>query len=215
MNTRTNPQDFDQRTGSLTRKMRLLLTLALIVAASSAQATFIESIEQSGTNVVVIGSGTINTASLTLQPSTGTIQFAGLVPTNADLANGPTSLTFVSEYDGITGAPSFGTGSLTKANNGLGDAVGLYGASNFLALPTSYVSGSPLSDSSSYTSTTLATLGITVGTYTWKWGSGPTADSFILYAGTTVPTVPDSGSTMLLMGLGLASVGLLRRKIVA
>ncbi len=42
----------------------------------------------------------------------------------------------------------------------------------FISVPTGYVSGTFLSDSATYSGTTLATLGVTPGTYVWKWGTG-------------------------------------------
>jgi hypothetical protein len=48
--------------------------------------------------------------------------------------------------------------------------TGAFGAQ--IIVPTGYVSGSALSDSAIYHSASFATLGVTPGTYVWKWGSG-------------------------------------------
>jgi hypothetical protein len=52
-----------------------------------------------------------------------------------------------------------------------------------LIVPFDYVSGDPLSASSTYVGATIASLGMTPGEYVWTWGSGDTADSFTLNVG--------------------------------
>ena len=58
----------------------------------------------------------------------------------------------------------------------------------YVFLPAGYVSGAALSSTSTWTGQTLATLGVTVGTYTWTFGSGASADSVVVYAGTAPPS---------------------------
>src|SRR5207248_4610996 len=41
-----------------------------------------------------------------------------------------------------------------------------------LRVPAGYVSGTPLSRSATYSDASLGTLGVTPGTYVWKWGTG-------------------------------------------
>jgi hypothetical protein len=48
--------------------------------------------------------------------------------------------------------------------------TGAFGAQ--IIVPTGYVSGSALSDSATYSDATFATLGVTPGTYVWRWGTG-------------------------------------------
>jgi hypothetical protein len=67
-------------------------------------------------------------------------------------------------------------------------------------VPPSYMSGSLLSDTSTYDNQTFVSLGVTPGTYEWTWGSGADADSFTL----DVPAVPEPASIALLaLPLGL------------
>ena len=47
-----------------------------------------------------------------------------------------------------------------------GEVLGL------LSVPTGYASGTALSDMATYSGKTLATLGVTPGTYVWTWGNG-------------------------------------------
>jgi hypothetical protein len=133
------------------------------------------------------GSGTLNTTSLGLtQPyfrSSGVIpqasQFgcglAGPGPFNSIVFTGGT----------ITEPANFGTGSQTLGSSGTGDffGIGFAISGRRLFVPSGYVSGSFISGSTTFNSATLSTLGATPGTYTWSWGSGPTASSIILQVG--------------------------------
>jgi hypothetical protein len=78
-------------------------------------------------------------------------------------------------------------------------------------VPLGYVSGTSLSATSTYAGATLLSLGVTPGTYTWTWGTGVHADSFTLDI--VAPAVPDSGSTVSLLGCALLGLAALRRKL--
>jgi hypothetical protein len=157
-------------------------------------------LNQVGPDVVATGSGALDLTGLTffaavgatavVQPSTGTIQ------------TGPTTSS-VSIYRGISGPTSFGSGGNTVANSGTGDFVGIQGVSGMLVVPVGYVSGTLLSDTSTYNSATFSTLGVTPGTYEWTWGTGAN-QNFTLNA--IAPAVPDSGSTFGLLCLALVTL---------
>jgi hypothetical protein len=70
-----------------------------------------------------------------------------------------------------------------------------------LIVPIGYVSGSALSDTSTYDNATFNSLGVTPGTYVWTWGSGANADSFTLNIGAAVVPEP---SSLLLLGAAFA-----------
>lgn len=79
-------------------------------------------------------------------------------------------------------------------------------------MPQGYVSGSALSGSATFDSTTLASLGVTSGTYTWTWDSG--ANSFVLNIEQFTVT-PEPGS-FLLIGIGLlAGLWVARKQVFA
>ena len=168
-----------------------LVSLLGLGTTQSARANFIAVINQVGTDVVVTGSGTIDLTGLSLFAD-GSSPDAQIIPIQGVLSLQYGSI-FV--YANISGPTSFGMGGITRASSSSGDVVGLYGfGSNMLVVPAGYVSGNPLSDTSTYNNATVAGLGLTPGTYTWTWGTGIHADSFELQI------VPEP-STLALLGL--------------
>ena len=79
---------------------------------------------------------------------------------------------------------------------------------NQLYVPQGYVSGDPLSDTSTYINQTFASLGVTPGTYEWIWGTG-SDKNFTLDIEAPVPPVPEPPSLALLAAAvaGLALAG--------
>jgi hypothetical protein len=91
----------------------------------------------------------------------------------------------------VAGPKSFGPGSpVSKASSGSGDGFGIYAGVGILVLPKGYVSGAALAATSTWTGTTFTALGLTAGTYVWKWGTGATADSLTLNIGPITPISP-------------------------
>jgi hypothetical protein len=172
-----------------------------------AQAAFVATIEQVGANDVVTGSGNIDLAGLSFE-SSGFGYDAALVPDLGLLNVGATGGSSVDVYTGFSGPSGFGTGgAVTYASSGSGNIAGIQNFSGNLAVPSGYVSGSVLADSSTYDNATFASLGLTTGTYTWTWGGGATADSFTIQVG----SVPEPAS-LTLLGTGLVAIGLNRRR---
>jgi len=139
-----------------------------------------------GGDVVLSGAGTMNLTSLTnVQPF---FRSSNLVPQASQFGCGLAGPgPFNSRlYTGSTfnSPANFGTGGQT-IGSGTGDFFGVTFAisNNQLFVPSGYTSGSFISGTTTFNSTTLATLGATPGTYTWSWGVGATASSIILQVG--------------------------------
>jgi len=163
-----------------------LLLIALVFAClgirQSAQAGYIVTLQQVGPNVVATGSGAINLTGLTFSHS-GSINPAITPFSNhflgaATINTGPASSS-VDLYDGPIGPTSFGPGVFSvSASTGSGDMVGIFEGFIYgdplglLSVPRGYVSGTALSDMAIYSGKTLASLGVTPGTYVWTWGTG-------------------------------------------
>jgi hypothetical protein len=106
-----------------------------------------------------------------------------------NLSRPVTSYAPVDIYTGFTGPTSFGGGQGRSASSGDLVAINNITVVGRILLPSGYVSGSMLLDSATWDNQTFNTLGVTVGTYTWTWGSGAHADSFTL----DIKAAPGSG----------------------
>jgi len=182
----------------------LAVTIACGLSARPAQAGYIVMLNQVGPNVVATGTGAFNLIGLSFVTNSGAL--ASVNPKSGVIQTGPTTSSSVSVYTGASGPTSFGSGGATFANLGTGDPVGILGGGGAsghgaLVVPFGYVSGTALSDTSTYDGASFSTLGVTPGTYEWTWGTGPN-QNFTLDA--VAPAVPDSGSTfaLLLVALG-------------
>ena len=151
-----------------------------------------------GGDVVLSGAGTMNLTSLTnVQPL---FRDSNIVPSASQFGCGLAGPgPFNSRiYSGSTfnSPTNFGTGNQTLGSSGTGDFFGVtfVVSNNQLFVPSGYTSGSFISGTTTFNSTTLATIGATPGTYTWSWGSGANASSIVMQVGvpsvtpTTTPT---------------------------
>ena len=111
----------------------------------------------------------------------------GLGPMQAcNIYTGLPSSSVDSYVGGLNGPTSFGSPHISVCYSGTGDMVGIAASSTIevtgivVAVPSGYVSGTALSDLAIYSGKTLATLGLTPGTYVWTWGAGGVNQNFTL-----------------------------------
>jgi hypothetical protein len=177
--------------------------LAVTAISGTAHAGFVINVNQVGSDVVAVGSGTIDTAGLTLIDTLPGPAF--IRSDHANIGLGPPANTLETQYLGASGPSSFGTsGQYATATSGSGDRVLLNGSDGVVAVPAGYVSGTALSDTATFSNQTLASLGLTPGTYTYTFGSGADADSIVINIGTA--SIPEPSS--LILG-GIAAVGVM------
>ena len=185
-----------------------LAALAIIIlwgiSVRPAQAGYIVTFKQVAPDVVATGSGPIDLTGLTGAFNAVISPFIGANPPNVSM--GPVSAQ-APAYAGsmpFSGPSTFGSGLGVFANFGSGDPVQIIPPFAVVVVPVGYVSGTPLSDSATYSSQTFATLGVTPGTYEWTWGTGAN-QNFTLQIGPTAG-VPDSGSTVGLLFVSLIAL---------
>jgi len=172
----------------------LAIVLAWLVSVRTAQAGYTVILQQVGPNVVATGSGPIDLTGLTSNASLSrnpAISPAGGPYGGATICTGPTSSS-VNRYLPLRGPRSFGSGPFTSASSGSGRMVGIFTTifGTYLFVPTGYVSGTTLSDSATYNNATLASLGVTPGTYVWTWGTGPNQNFTLRIPVPPPPPVP-------------------------
>jgi hypothetical protein len=176
----------------------------LLASPATSRAGVIINIQEVGSDVVAMGSGSIDTTDLTFNGNTNNaaLVWAGF-PLGSFAVVGGTTIVSEDVYSGITGPSSFGSGDQHFATSGSGDVFGVV-ANNVIDLPSGYISGSALSATSTWSGESFSSFGLTPGSYTWTWGTGAHADSFTLNIGVPVPE-----PTTLTMALfaGLAGIG--------
>ena len=169
----------------------ICITIAGAALQQAAGAVIITITEQ-GPNVVLAGTGSLNTTSL-IQVGIGGSASAEIYPDIGHFIVGSGSALL---YDLVSGPAAIGPGSTYySADLSSGSAMGISIGS--LVVPSGYVSGSALASNATFIGHSLASLGIAEGAYVWTWGSGATADSL------TLNVIPETSTTMLAcLGMG-------------
>ena len=152
-------------------------------------------IYESGSNVVWLGSGTLNINDLTYSGSQ--LVGPGFGVSNALFGIGPSNVT-ADLYSGTTLSkpsnlgPGGGGGPYIDA---IGNYFGIFniGQELCVVVPSGYTSGTYISQSTTYTGQTLSTLGLTVGTYTYTWGTGGNSQTVNVLVGTSPGPTPTPG----------------------
>ncbi len=148
----------------------------------SAQAGYIVTLQQVGPNVVATGSGAINLTGLTFFDRRRRIQIPRYSQALGSRLAGALSRgrllpawTFTSSHVDrrVSGAVAQRLPAVAAATwSGYSRYVFTYIFPRVLIVPRGYVSGTFLSNSATYSGKTIATLGVTPGTYVWTWGTG-------------------------------------------
>ncbi|MBL0871643.1 MAG: PEP-CTERM sorting domain-containing protein [Phycisphaerales bacterium] len=168
----------------------------LLGAADRASAAVTFTIAEAGGNVVITGSGSINTTGMTSLFVTG-----WTLPYNASdgigVGSGP-----VSAYAGLTG-PLLGPGaSVPVASTATGDPFGFTKFNGRFLLPQNYVSGSPLFGTASYFGQSYTSMGFVPGTYVFNLNNGTGSDTMTVI-------IPAPGAAAM---LGLGGMMAVRRR---
>ena len=158
-----------------------------------------------GSDVTISGSGSINTNGLILKYPSMINMGAEIRPLNGTFVNGSPYNVSADLYSGTVVSPVFGTTWGQDADSGTGGLVGRPGNPAYFAVPPGYTSGLLLVTTSTYNSSTFASLGMTPGTYVWSWGSGANADTM------TLVVVPEP-STLALLCMGVLGLLLHTRR---
>jgi hypothetical protein len=153
---------------------RLLIATTVLVGLACqlpAEAAYVVTITQDGSDVVATGSGSLDLATLT--DSGVSLQAAVLDPSFGSIFLGATTSALVDAYYvSFAGPGSLGSGGYASPESGSGPLVGRSnGGGGLILVPDGYVSGTSLGTSTdTWDNTTIAALGVTPGTYTWTWG---------------------------------------------
>jgi hypothetical protein len=186
-------------------RIATLVVLVAILAAPErvANASLLITITQVGSDVVATASGTINITDLILLPLDRGAEI-GIAPARAYVMEGVPGTGLGDVYGGFIGPLAFGPGGGQDPTSGSGDSVGMIAGDGELVVPSSYVSGTRLSATDTYSNQTFSSLGLTPGTYTWTWGTGANADSVTVQI-VAASVVPEP-STAVLAVIGAGSV---------
>ncbi len=157
--------------------------------ATSASAPMTVTIYESGSNVVMSASGTVDLSGLTLVTSGGGPNGGGGLGIGTATFICGSNGTYFDTYSGFTSTPTnFGSGSGLGSSSSSGQVFGIIvdGTPPYLlVVPTGYTSGVNISSTQTFNNTSLSTLGLTNGTYTYTW-SGGSID--VVVGGTPGPT---------------------------
>ena len=178
-----------------------------VVFAPCAQAAFVASFQEVGSDVVETGAGALDLTDLL---RTGGI-FTKLFVTPNEPSYAAGALGDLGDiYEGtIAGPANWGPGSTTFTKTSSGDLVALVPSGAEIIVPDDYAGGS-LSQTSTYFSASFVSLGLAPGAYVYSWGTGAHADMFTIEVGAPVPEL----STWTMGLIGFASFGCagMRRK---
>src|ERR1700722_17206689 len=190
----------------MTNRTTYLASIAALglsaIAAPGAQAAYVTTFEEIGSNVVEVGGGALDLTDLQLSGGIFTKLFVG--PNEPSYASGtpgdPGDI-----YEGaLSGPANWGPGSTTFTKMSSGDLVALVPSGAEIIVPDDYASGAPLWETSTYLNPSFISLGLTPGAYVYSWGTGGHADTFTVNV--VAGSVPEP-STWAMMVVGFVGLG--------
>lgn len=188
------------------KSLGFIATVVGLAIASPASAAYTITFQQAAADVVSTGNGSLNISALTFGSS-----FPGGSFLNSSVAATVVGIGFKTVYSNIVGPSSFGSGLSRLADSQSGNYVGVFGSVGVLSLPTDYISGSGLGISTAtYNNSTIASLGLTPGSYVYSWGLGDTADTLTVQIN-DAGAVPEP-ATWAMMLLGFGGIGMMVRR---
>ena len=171
------------------KRLKLLAPLlaapaALLLNPGRAEAILTYNIFQSGANVVVQASGSLNLAGASA--GTDKCGAAGFLQSSfASICTGPDGDI---DFYAITGPSSFpGTANLPSASSVSGISTGLFGSLGLAGVATGYVSGNSIFSSATFNGQTLAGLGLTTPGLLGTWSLVGGSDSIRVILGAPAP----------------------------
>lgn len=191
-------------------------------------------VDQNSSGVVFTLSGFVNENDFgSSTPSNNSVTQEEVTPSKAIIGFDNAENFNIFTLNNFAGPANFGSGGTTALAAPAAAPANLPGspyflfdaADNEIFLSTSYTSGNPINNSMTFAGATYASLGInsTPGTYNYSWSNpillGPSLDgvnpvgTLAIVVDAPTSTVPDTGSTLFLMGLGLAGIEMARRKV--
>ncbi|SIO13488.1 PEP-CTERM protein-sorting domain-containing protein [Parasphingorhabdus marina DSM 22363] len=179
----------------------IAFSAAAFALSSAANAAIIINIQESGSDVVGTATGTLDLTGLT---DLGTIPIRLAVRGTPGYFGGGSNGA-VQAYTGITGPANWGPGSLTDATSSSGDMFAFnprFSGSPRVFVPIGYTSNSAISSSSTFAGETLASLGLTEGTYLYNAPN----DTITVIIGNVRGAVPEP-ATWAFMILGFGAIG--------
>jgi PEP-CTERM motif len=196
----------------MAKRITFLASVAIlalgVVAASSAQAAYVVTFEEVGSNVVESGSGMLDPTDLT-STSFGTNEESVSAGSATYFSGGASAIEH--EFTGdISGPASWGPGTPSPAfpSSSSGAGVGFEAPTMGIWVPFKHILFQPLSETSTYSDASFSSLGMTRGTYVYSWGTGAHADTFTVEIGVPEP----STWAMMLAGFAALAYVALRRK---
>lgn len=180
--------------------VRSAIAALILCVGSSASATYTIDVRQVGPDVVVTGSGSLDTTGaifegggVSCSEKNGFVGSAALC-----VGSGATSMS------GNVLTPGLGTLASTETIATSSTGLAVYVGETELYLPASYNSKSPIANSSTFSSQTLESMGLPIGTT--KTLSLPSGDTIVINIGLPLPNPSATTAVPTLREFGLSAL---------